>query len=368
MNSINPESGALNLLVDCLGVKSGDIVVLVREQDNKLYQPVVADTMLNAAKQLGAKVTLYNEALISDSSDFPQSVADAMLRADHTIFLSRLGDYVRFLKLPGKGTKTTCYIYNEKQLASPYATLPNSLLISLRDQLEAELMAAGEWHITCPLGTDISGNFDWSSLTGGEDDELLVSLFPVSTFKPVPCSSANGVVALSRWLMPGGATKMDAQDLAFSGTVFCDVCDGMIKNFHGAEPAHQLVSDHYDHVARALKINRNRVHSWHLGINPQTSFPIPAESDMDTWSALSFASPRYLHFHTCGDEPPGEVAWSLFDCSVRIDGKMYWQAGEFVWLQRDIAKQLIEKYAAQHPTKKTLLKTLLQPSLDIGIF
>lgn len=367
MNPVHSENGALNLLVDCLGVSRGDKVVLVREPDDRLYDPAVANTVLTTAEKLGAKVTLYSEALISDSSEFPQPVADAMRQADHTIFLSRLGDYVRFVELPGEGTKTTCYIYNEAQLASPYATLPNTLLASLRDRLEEELMNASQWHITCPLGTDITGKFNWSSLAGGKDDELLVSLFPVSTFKPVPCTSATGVVALSRWLMPGGATKMDTQDLTFNGTVFCNIKMGMIENFHGAEPAYQQVSDHYDHVASTLKINRNRVHSWHLGINPQTHFPVPAESDLNTWSALSFASPRYLHFHTCGDEPPGEVAWSLFDCSVSIDGKKYWESGEFVWLQGDAAKQLIEKYATQHPGKKNLLKTLLQPSLDIGI-
>ena len=39
---------------------------------------------------------------------------------------------------------------------------------------------------------------------GGSDDEFSLSLFPVTTFKPVPCDTANGTVALSRWLVPDG--------------------------------------------------------------------------------------------------------------------------------------------------------------------
>lgn len=355
----DPVSGAENLLVDYLKVQAGEKVILVLEPDESLYRKDVADVILKHAKSLGTDVTLFNEPLISEPADFPASVSNAMQSADHTIFLSRLGDYVRFLPLPGECTKTTCYIYSKEQLASPYATVSNSLLSTLRDQLEEELLAASTWRITCPLGSDISGDFDWPSLKGGADDELLISLFPVSTFKPVPAHNANGVVALSRWLMPGGSTKMEAQNLSFSGTVFCDVVNGEIQKFHGTGDSPAKVNQHYDQVASTLSINRNRVHSWHLGINPQTFFAPNAEDDMDTWCALSFASPRYLHFHTCGDEPPGEVAWSLFDCSVYIDEALYWHRGQFVWLQRDDNIERISQYPGAG--------ILLENSLDIGI-
>lgn len=361
------ELGATNLLVDCLGVKAGDELVIVQEPDNTLYDRAVAATVRKVATELSANVNVLSPKLVNSISNFPSSVADAMRVANHTLFLSRLGDYVRFLQLPGSGTKTTCYVYDLEQLASPYATLPDSLLAKLRDQLECALMAATNWRITCPLGTDISGNFNWSSLQGGEDDELLVALFPVSTFKPVPCTSANGVVALSRWLMPGGSTKMAGQNLAFSGTVFADVHDGLITRFHGTKPAHQHVSAHYDRVASTLNINRNRVHSWHLGINPQTYFTKKAEDDLDTWCALSFASPRYLHFHTCGDEPPGEIAWSLFNCSVYIDAEPYWENGEFIWLQRDDVKKTIQEYIVCNKEKENLVRCLFCPSRDIGV-
>ena len=356
----NAAMGAQNLISNCLKVAPNDKVIVVREIDERLYKKEVANIIADRLHHLGAEVTILTEPLISNPTEFPKTVANAMRSADHTIFLSRLGDYVRFIALPGEGSKTTCYIYNKEQLASPYATLPHQLMATLRDRLESELLAAKQWRITCPLGTDVTGTFDWASLQGGSDDEMLVSLFPVSTFKPVPGNSASGKVALSRWLMPGGSTKMDNQHLSFPGVVYADVQDGLITGFQGESSAVQQVSRHYDRIAKTLNINRNRVHSWHLGINPQTCFPASADSDLDTWCALSFASPRYLHFHTCGDEPPGEVAWSLFNCDVTIDHSPYWKNGNFCWLEREDNKALIQQYP--------ITETLLEPSKCIGVW
>ncbi len=353
------QRGADNLLLRHMGLKAGDTCLLVLEPDESLYEKQVGTILASRSRALGANVTVVEEPLIADAAEFPSSVANLMRQVDHTLFLSRLGDYVRFVALPGDGTKTTSYTYNTDLLAAPYAQIPSNLMAMLRDKLEAELMAASNWHITCPLGTDLAGSFCWRSLAGGEDDELLVTLFPVSTFKPIPCQNANGRVALSRWLMPGGAAKLDCAGMDIPNTVFCDIQQGSIQSFSGCAVSARQVSDHYDRVASTLGINRNRVHSWHLGINPQTFFPVNANDDLDRWCAISFGSPRYLHFHTCGDEPPGEVAWSLFNCTVTVDDQVFWHEGEFSWLQRKDNQALI----AQYPDADILLK----PSCCIGV-
>jgi hypothetical protein len=349
--------GADNLLINCLKVKPGDEFLLVLEPDQSLYENEVGAIIENRCRALGASVTIFREPLIQHASEFPQALAKRMHRTDHTLFLSRLGDYVRFLQLPGNGTRTTSYTYTAAQLASPFASMPHALMATLRDKLESELLQAMQWRITCPLGTDISGTFCWPSLNGGDDDELHVALFPVSTFKPVPGDTASGTVALSRWLMPGGSPKLESPGISFDGVVHCEVAEGEIQRFHGE--AASAVEQHYDRIANTLGINRNRVHSWHLGINPQTLFPVPVEQDFDRWCATSFGSPRYLHFHTCGDEPPGEAAWSLFNCDVTIDSETYWRHGEFVWLQRRDNRELIDEHTDAAP--------LLVPSQPIGI-
>ena len=282
-----------------------------------------------------------------------------MRQSDHTLFLSRIGDYVRFVPLPGSGSRATAYTYDTHMLAAPFATVNHRLLHELQRKLESELMLARQWHITCPLGTDLRGSFSWPSLRGGEDDDLTVTLFPVATFKPVPCDSSEGHVALSRWLMAGGATRLDNTDLTIDGVVHAQVANGRLMSFSGTATEVDKLNRHYDTISQSLGINRNRIHSWHAGINPQTFFTLSADAHLERWSAVSFGSPRYLHFHTCGDEPPGEVAWSVFNPTVSIDGEYYWQRGEFVWLQRADNQRLISTCKGA--------SCLLEPALSIGI-
>lgn len=357
--SNNAKVGALNLLDNGLNVKAGDSVLLVLEPTDVLYDHEVSTIIRDCLDELEAHVTVLKPSIISDPADFPNCVADEMGRCDHTLFLSRVGDYLRFVPLPGNGSRATCYALDADMLGAPYATVNNHLMQQLRIRLEDELMRASLWRIQCPLGTDLSGEFCWASLVGGHDDNLTVSLFPVATFNPVPCNRANGQVALSRWLMPGGATTLDSTALALDGVVHAHIADGMLDSFSGAETEVAKVNAHYDHISTTLGINRNRIHSWHAGINPQTCFYKAADDYLDLWSAISFGSPKYLHFHTCGDEPPGEVAWSVFNATVTIDGTVYWENGELVWLQRADNRSLIESYDAAH--------CLLEPSLPIGI-
>lgn len=355
----NPKGGAFNLLKNCLNVQTGDSVLLVLEPTDELYDANIATVIKGCLNDLGAIVTVVEPPLITDPSEFPDCVADPMQRCDHTLFLSRVGDYVRFVALPGSGSRATSYTLTTDMLGAPYATVDNRLMLKLQLRLEEELMRADQWRIQCALGTDLSGQFCWPSLSGGQDDNLTVSLFPVATFKPVPCDKASGQVALSRWLMPGGAAKLDNADMTINGVVHAHVKDGNIMSFSGADAEVTKLNDHYDYISQSLGINRNRIHSWHAGINPQTQFDQSADEHLDLWSAISFGSPKYLHLHTCGDEPPGEVAWSVFDPTITIDETVYWDRGEFVWLQHPENKALIQSYEGAH--------YLLEPSRPIGI-
>lgn len=355
----DPKAGAINLLKHCLNIQSTDSVLLVLEPDDVFYAHEVVATIRECLNEFNANVTVEKPKLISNPADFPEYLALAMNSHDHTLFLSRIGDYVRFVQLPGNGSRVTNYALNLEALGSAYATVNYRLMHKLQLRLEDELMNASQWQIQCPLGTDLSGHFCWPSLAGGQDDDLTVSLFPVATFKPVPCIDANGQVALSRWLMPGGAAKLDNADMTINGVVRAHVIDGYLGTFSGVDTEVRKLNNHYDYISKTLGINRNRIHSWHVGINPQTHFDHSADEFLDLWSAISFGSPKYLHLHTCGDEPPGEIAWSVFNPTITIDDTVFWENGEFVWLQRADNKALIATFNGAHH--------LLEPSLSIGV-
>jgi hypothetical protein len=72
-----------------------------------------------------------------------------------------------------------------------------------------------------------------------------------------------------------------------------------------------------------------------------------------------FASPRYLHFHTCGDYAPGEIAWSVIDTTVTLDGTPYWQDGRFVFLDREEVRALLADFPG--------CETAFEMRTDIGL-
>ena len=353
-------NGVDNLLLKCIDVKPGESVLLVMEpEDTSIYEENIGELIHHRVNDLGANISVLRPGLISDPVDFPASVIAKMTTVDHTLFLSRLGDYCRFHPLQGTSSKTLCYARSVETLNSAFTGTCHNLMSKLLQKLERELLAADNWHISCSLGTDIKGTFCWPSLREGTDDEFSLELFPVTTFKPVPCNTANGVVAISRWILPGAAGKVDPATLSFDDVIYVEVENGTMSAIKGPETSTRKVSAYYDFVANELGVNRNRVHSWHAGVNPFTEFLNDVDNNLEKWGAISFASPRYLHFHTCGDVPPGELAWSIFNPTVTIDGERFWQDGQFIWLQRE------ENRALLADAENGL--TLLQTSRDIGV-
>ena len=63
---------------------------------------------------------LVDTPFIEDASEFPTDVSRAMDAVDHTLFLARIGDQVRFTDLGGTGTKTMCYALDEESFASEF--------------------------------------------------------------------------------------------------------------------------------------------------------------------------------------------------------------------------------------------------------
>ncbi len=356
----NLTAGADNLLLRSVGIRPGQRMLVVEEpDDHTLVERRLADFIVHRAGFHGVTAARRSPALTADPGDFPRDILQLMQGVDHTLFLSRLGDYCRFTDLKAPCSKTICYVRSLEMLGSAFAGTCNRLFQSLLERFESELFAAREWRVRCPLGTDIRGEFVWPDQES--EGNFSMNLFPVTTFRPVPCNTAYGQAALSRWLMPGGAPKIDNAYMVLEETIVAEVSDGELTGFTGPVESVRAAQDHYDHVAGTLGINRNRIHSWHAGLNPFAGFDgdLATDRGLSEWESISFASPRYLHFHTCGDVPPGEITWSLFNPTVQVDGQTFWQDGQFLWLQRPEIRAMLDA------TPGAL--SLLETSADIGI-
>jgi hypothetical protein len=66
--------------------------------------------------------------------------------------------------------------------------------------------------------------------------------------------------------------------------------------------------------------------------------------DADHWSNSVFGSPRYLHFHTCGDYAPGEICWIVEEPTVKVDGVPLWEKGRINFLEFDQLLQCREQW------------------------
>jgi len=353
------QAGALNLLANCVGVARGERVLIVREDAvHGYYDDHAAPQVADFARDLGAEVDVFMAPLIDGPEDFPDDLRAAMADVDHTIFFCRIGDQVRFVKIDGAGTKTMCYALDRGFLGSGFCAVPHGLMEEIKRRLEAALDTAHEWRITCPLGTDAWGRFD-APAAGEEAEDFSLRLFPVTTFRPVPCGTMSGRVALSRWLMATGSRTYSPSDVPLERPVFAVIEQGRICGFEGDSESVGRARAQHDHVGGLFGIDPDLVHSWHVGINPQTFYPQPAETDLERWGGISFGSPRYLHFHACGDYAPGEICWSLFDATVEIDGEPFWTCGRFSFLERsDIAGLIAGEPGAA---------ALLEPRMDLGI-
>lgn len=346
----DPVAGARNLLRGCVGLAAGERLLLVLEDPALGYYDEAASACVaEVAAGLGATVELCRAPLIEGPDDLPAHLIARMGAVDHVIFFSRLGDQVRFTPLHGKASKTMCYALDEGILGSPLSRLPHGLMVEVLARLEQTIGQASRWRMTCPLGSQVEGRVAdfWGAAggaDGGAETGFSLKLFPEMIFRPLSCRSANGRVAVARWVMATTNRVYQPARLDLDQPAFARVEQGRIAGFEGPAATVAALEAHYRHVGSLFGIDPWVVHSWHAGIHPKTTYPRPAGENLERWGNVAFASPRYAHFHTCGDYPPGEIAWSLFDVTASFDGEAFWRDGRLVFLERPEIQALLADY------------------------
>lgn len=338
----DPRSGARSLITDAIGAKPGQTLAIVAEDPRLgVYDAMVPACVADVAAEMGISARIIEIGDLAGLDAVPSSVAEALASFDHVLFHSRLGDTLRFTEIPGRATKTMSYALDIGVLGGPACTVPHRVLERIRAAYDDRVNRAYRWRVTCPLGTDISGTQDVAAVAAGEAEDFTVKRYPVCAPRPLPCNTASGVVVLAHWLMASGNRKYDEDELFLPDPVRAFVEKGRIVDFDGPSAQIDAVRAHYRRVGDLFGLDPFTVHSWHAGMNPGAYYPIRAEADLERWGKVAFANPRYLHFHTCGNYAPGEIAWTIIDGSASFDGVPFWQGGAFVFLESDAVKAIL---------------------------
>ena len=357
-NSENLSKGARNLLLNCAELGPNETLLIVCEDPNLgWYDNETARAVADEARTLGIMPTILE---VGPPENVRSSgVTQAIDAHTCTVFLSRMGDQDRFADpVPGKKT-VMCYARSGSELASTYGKTDHRAFLQLKAAVNDILLRAKSVHITCPLGTDILGKISKTEREGPSD--VSVRRFPMGVPQPLDASELSGQVALARYLTPTGSNTYDPASLEIENTVIADVSMGRIKNLKGKQKDVGRIRRHYRIVANQFSIDADVVHSFHAGIHPGSVYAKCVAENPDRWSNSAFTNPRVLHFHTCGNYPPGEICWMVIDHTLTVDGKALWERGRLCVDAFDETARCLDDWPELRPL-------FASPSKAIGIF
>ena len=332
--------GARNLLVHCARLRPGADLAVVHEDPALGWYDLEAPlAVAEEARRMGAAPVLVRVGAPGNQPD--RRAEGAVAEHDGAVFFSRIGDQDRFGDDPAPGkTVVMCYARDAAMLASAYGRTDHRALLDLASAVDRILLRAGTIRISCPLGTDLSGTAAGAGAgtaagtgAGAENGPgepvgtAAVRRFPMGVHRPVEASGFSGRVVLAGWLASTGSKVYEPASLAVERPVVAEVASGRLAGLHGEAGLVDRIRAHYRMVAERFGLDPGVVHSWHAGIHPGCAYPARAEEDPDRWANNVFTNPRFVHFHTCGALPPGEICWTVLDPTIEVDGAALWRRG-----------------------------------------
>ena len=317
-------TGIENMLLRCGGLRPGQAVLIVTEaEDGGYYGAGLAEAVAEVAGALGLAATLRREPFTARAAPAAETLAE-IGRADRTVFLSRLGDQLRFDSVLAASAPVMCYALDAGMMASGFGRGEHDAFLALLGCLNAALSGAREIRVTCPLGTDFAGPGAMFPETAAE---VSVRRFPLSVFTPVPAGAYAGRIAQAGFLTGTGKTFYEPYTLPLDGVLALDFEGNRITGFDGSAADAARAEAHYRRIGGMMGTDPFFVHSWHAGMHPGCGWPVQAGADVARWGGGAFGNPRILHFHTCGAYPPGEISVNVIDPTIRLDGVPVWQDG-----------------------------------------
>ncbi len=316
--------GSHNILVNCAELSKGDeLLILAEDPSLGWYDSDVSYAVEKAAKDLGINTTL--KKVSEPKNDSTSELSQMIDKYDCTIFFARIGDQDRFETKFFKSKRIMSYVRNNKSLASSFGGVNHKAMIEMKEAINLIFIHSENIEITCPLGTNISGKMNYQGLQSIND--VGVRRFPLVVPMPISASTFSGNVSLSKYITSTGSKVYEPASIKLNEPVNAEVKNGKIIKFSGKQNVVNSVQDHYENISSTFNLEKNIIHSWHAGMHPGVKYEKPISENPDQWSNTIFASPRYLHFHTCGNYAPGEICWMVKNSTVKVDGLKLWDSG-----------------------------------------
>ena len=354
--------GLENMLQGAIRVEPGAKVLIAYEDaSHGWYDEALKDRVVEYCREvLEVKVDSLE---VGPPANTPCAPLEKMLQSqgwDWVIFLARLGDQGRFDQDHGGPQKLMIYTRRVSQLESTFGTVPQKAMIALKKVVDGLIAGAATITITCPHGTNLTGkrnaqvsgsnqNADGKGQNGAGKDVTVVR-FPAAVSTPVSAEAFSGQVVLRQGLTSTGSKVYEPPNLPIAEPVTAHVVNGRIDHFDGPEEGANAVREHYEMVASHFGIEPMIVDSWHQGLHPGTDASPDPDDDLCRWGETLFTSPQYLHFHTCGEYPPGEICWMVESPTLTLDGRDLYRDGE-------IRVETFEEFTPcldDHPELRTL--------------
>jgi hypothetical protein len=320
--------GARNMLVNCASAKAGERLLIAYEPATLGYYSPEA---MAAVEQAGVEIGLETSMLDVGFSGQNPVLSDALMveleRADIVVFLARLGDQLRFSEMPPNKRILVSYALDGWHFSSPFGTVNHHAMVAIKKSLDQVFSNAKLIEVSCPKGTRVSGA---ARQIEAPHEDTSILRFPLSVFSPLPAENFSGKVALCGFLTGTGSMYYDDYTVEFDSQVFALLVNGRLDGFEGTAADVAKAKSHYDRVSALFGIDREFVHSWHVGMHPGCGYHMAARDNYERWSGAAFGNPRLLHFHTCGAYAPGEISWNMVDPTVTADGIEIYEAGRLM--------------------------------------
>lgn len=333
--------GVKNLLTNCARVQAGDKILIVSEKESLgWYRYDAAESVRSVAISLGISAKIVE--VDAPGNQKYNEVETIISNYNCTIFFARLGDQNRFEKLKSKSKRVMCYARSINDLGSLFSRVNHQAMVELKESINSVFLNSKKVEVICPHGTYISGEMLKSKFYINSD--VTVRRFPMVVPMPILASSFSGKVLLSNYLTSTGSKVYYPNSLKLSKLLTISISKGRISDVFGLEKDVLNFNKHYDFVSKKFNLDKNAVHSWHAGIHPATSYEKEIDKDPDQWANTIFGNPHFLHFHTCGALPPGEICWMIKDPTVKVDNKDLWSAGVLMVAQFNETKKCLKKW------------------------